>query len=547
MGASGAGKTTLLNILAGRVPDGDIDGEILVNGQRRGSNWKRVTGYVQQDDILYHMLTVEETIRFAATLKLPREMRQGEKNARVEQVITSLGLAGVAKSKIGDSIHRGISGGERKRVSIGVELVSDPRLMFLDEPTSGLDAFTAFYIIESIKRLAEREYRTIIMTIHQPRTNILNLFDKILLLSQGKTVFFGNLEDALVHFERCGYECPRHENPADFFLDIISIDNRSEEAQTESKQRADKLIRAWEAEHPEEQQSSHQQHPTRKEKNSGKKWMNPYWKEMAVLMRRDFRTQLRDTSTLIGLIMQTIIVALLISFIFFQMPRSFAGVQNRIGLLFFVPINQTFTIVMPLISIFALDRAIILRERYSATYRTSPAFLSKFLSLLPLRLTLTTIFSFMVYYISGLRTDSFQYFLVFWCLLMVHTLCAVALGIAIGASVPSVQTGQVIGPLIIVVFLLFGGNLANAASVTWILRWLQYISLVFYCYQGLISNELDGLVFDGVPGNHYLNQYYLNQFSWYAAVGAMLGLMVIFLILGYIALRISTRPKMKLV
>lgn len=545
MGASGAGKTTLLNILAGRVRAGDIEGDILVNGLPRATNWKRVVGYVQQDDIMYHMLTVEETIRFAASFKLPRDMTASEKNARVQQVINALGLSAVAKSKIGDAINRGVSGGERKRVSIGVELVSDPRLLFLDEPTSGLDAFTAFYIIQSLKRLAESEFRTILMTIHQPRTNILKMFDKILLLSQGKTVFFGNLEDALAHFERCGYECPRHENPADFFLDIISIDNRSADAREESRQRSDKLTRAWEAEHPVRSPSSVDS--KRKEIKSVKRWVNPFWKEFGILLKRDFMTQFRDRTSLIGLIMQTVIVGLLISFIFFQMPNTFAGVQNRIGLLFFVPINQTFTIVMPLISIFALDRAIILRERYSATYRTSSAFLAKFISLIPLRLALTTLFAFMVYYISGLRTDGFDKFLVFWCLLIAHTLCAIALGIAIGASVPSVQAGQVIGPLIIVVFLLFGGNLANASSVTWILRWLQYTSLVFYCYQGLISNELSGQTFDGVPGDYYLNEYSLNQFSWYAATGALLGLMVVFLILGYIALRISTKPKMKLV
>lgn len=131
-------------------------------------------------------------------------------------------------------------------------------------------------------------------------------------------------------------------------------------------------------------------------------------------------------------------------------------------------------------------------------------------------------------------------------MLVVHTLCSIALGMFVAASVPSVQVGQVVGPLLIVIFLLFGGNLANAGSVTWILRWIQYTSLIFYCYQGLISSQLDGLTFEGVPGQFYLNLYDLDQFSWYAATGALLGLTGVFLLLGYIALRISTRPKMKL-
>jgi ABC-type multidrug transport system permease subunit len=133
------------------------------------------------------------------------------------------------------------------------------------------------------------------------------------------------------------------------------------------------------------------------------------------------------------------------------------------------------------------------------------------------------------------------------CLLVVHTLCAIALGMAVAASVPTVQIGQVLGPLFIVIFLLFGGNLANASSVTWILRWIQYTSLIFYCYQGLISSQLQGQTFNGVPGEYYLGLYDLNQFSWYASTGAMLGLTVVFLVIGYVALRISTRPRMKLV
>ena len=155
MGASGAGKTTLLNVLAGRIAGGVITGDILVNGKKRGRDWKRIVGYVQQEDVFQETLTVEETIRFAATLKLPRTMDAREKEARVQRVIQSTGLGRVAQSYIGGPLLRGISGGELKRVSIGLELVSDHRVVFLDEPTSGLDAFTAFYIVELIKRVAD--------------------------------------------------------------------------------------------------------------------------------------------------------------------------------------------------------------------------------------------------------------------------------------------------------------------------------------------------------------------------------------------------------
>lgn len=542
MGPSGSGKTTLLNLLAGRVSTkGRITGQVLVNNQYRPADWRRHVGYVQQDDILYRTLTVKETVQFAAKMRLPKG--EGEwREERADQVIHSLGLGQARDTQIGDNLHRGVSGGERKRTSIAVELVADTKLLLLDEPTSGLDAFTAFYIIEMIKeKLAKEQKRTVMMTIHQPRANILSMFDKILLLSQGRTVFFGSLSEALAHFERQGQVCPELENPADFFLDRISVDARTEESRGTSQQRIDSLIAAWEQEHRESTIESPHTAPS-----TMTGWPNLWTTEFGYLLQRAFKIQFRDYPTLIGLIVQTIIIALLLSFVFFQMNNDFAGVQNRIGLLFFIPIDITFTMVMPLIAIFALDRAVIKKERYSGTYRTSAFYCAQVVSLLPVRLLLSTVFSFIVYYITGLRTDSFTYFLVFLLLILMVTMTAVSLGVAIAASVPSVEIGQIIGPLLIVVFLIFGGNLANANAVTWILRWIQYTSLIFYTYQGLVQNEFSGLTLDNRPGDSFLRDYSLDQIPWYFDVVALAGLTAVFLLFGYVALRFSTKPRINL-
>ena len=132
-------------------------------------------------------------------------------------------------SLIGSAEKRGISGGERKRVSICNELVADPRLIFMDEPTSGLDSFTALTICEALKEYVERDRETILMTIHQPRLNLLRLFSAIIILSQGKVVFFGSVDEALDHFASLGYHCPEGENPADYFLDLATVSNKSPE------------------------------------------------------------------------------------------------------------------------------------------------------------------------------------------------------------------------------------------------------------------------------------------------------------------------------
>ena len=173
------------------------------------------------------------------------------------------------------------------------------------------------------------------------------------------------------------------------------------------------------------------------------------------------------------------------------------------------------------------------------------AYLARFISLLPSRLFLYTIFAFLVYYIAGLRTDGFQHFIIFWAVLMDVVLAAITLGLLIAASVPTVQLGQIIGTLVIVIFLLFAGNLANASNVTWILRWIQYISIIFYTYEALIQNELRGN-FDGVSGNSYLNQYSLAQLPIVACAMVVLGLALVFFAAGYVALRISTKPKIRL-
>ena len=192
MGGSGAGKSTLLNILSGRLGKGKLTGEILVNGAKRDpGNWKKQCAFVEQDDLLFRNLSVTETLRYSAMLRLPRSVSLAEKRLRVEQIIMQLGLNSCRDTKIGDAQNKGISGGERKRVSIGVELITEPDILFLDEPTSGLDAFNAFNVIENLKNLAMEQSKIIVLTIHQPRTDILELFDKIILLSIGKPVWFG--------------------------------------------------------------------------------------------------------------------------------------------------------------------------------------------------------------------------------------------------------------------------------------------------------------------------------------------------------------------
>lgn len=245
MGGSGAGKTTLLNTLAGRIRlnRGDrVSGTIRVNGSERDATWSKTAGYVEQFDLMYGRLTVQETIQYAADFKLLKTITAGEKRAIVDTVIGLLGLERVRHSRVGDDLMRGVSGGERKRTAIGIELVTFPGLLFLDEPTTGLDSSTAQNLIETLKSLAQKTSMTIILTIHQPRASILPLFNHIIFMSQGRTVFNGTISACLAHIKSVlGVESPPNENPADFVMDLLTVKN----GDVDAAGRVKILIDAW--------------------------------------------------------------------------------------------------------------------------------------------------------------------------------------------------------------------------------------------------------------------------------------------------------------
>jgi ABC-type multidrug transport system ATPase subunit len=203
------------------------------NGVDRNSfSYSHYIGYVQQDDILMQSMSVKECLIFAARMKLPKEV---DKEERVQELLDSLKLNKCADTKIGGPLLKGISGGERKRTSIGVELITNPNLIFLDEPTTGLDSFTATNVIEVLRDLAASG-RTVISTIHQPNSEIYEMFDQLLLLSNGLTLYHNSADLAVEHFRKYGYECPHLTNPADYFMNMMSIEAYDEDDDADEDQ-----------------------------------------------------------------------------------------------------------------------------------------------------------------------------------------------------------------------------------------------------------------------------------------------------------------------
>eukprot|EP01134_Creolimax_fragrantissima_P007093 CFRG7093T1 len=216
MGNSGSGKSTLLKVLARRKDSADVSGEILCDGKKQTGRTKYSCGYLPQEDMLIMQLTVKENLLFSAKLRLPSTSSQDEVNRRVKSTIEELNLTGVA-----NMFASKLSGGERRRLHIGLELLREPGLLILDEPTSGLDSHTAMNLLLVLRNLVNRG-RTVILSIHQPRHSIFSMFDELILLNQGKCVYGGPASVAVEYFKVQGYEAAIHDNPADWLLDIMN-------------------------------------------------------------------------------------------------------------------------------------------------------------------------------------------------------------------------------------------------------------------------------------------------------------------------------------
>jgi ABC-type multidrug transport system ATPase subunit len=247
LGPSGAGKTTFLNVLSRRLRSKKVSGEITVNNAHASRlQFQHLSGFVAQDDVLMGSLTCEEALMFAARLKLPDSIPEEQQIATARSLLKNLGLEHVKDHLIGytgaasrnTGLQRGLSGGERKRVSVCFEMVSNPKILFLDEPTSGLDSFAARAVMENLRDLSFYG-RTIIATIHQPSAEIFRMFDYLLLLAEGQTVYFGPAHKAVQHFQTLGINPPANVNPADFLLKTIHIPPKEvlkiEEEQSEAE------------------------------------------------------------------------------------------------------------------------------------------------------------------------------------------------------------------------------------------------------------------------------------------------------------------------
>ncbi|XP_020538939.1 ABC transporter G family member 9 isoform X2 [Jatropha curcas] len=486
LGPSGSGKTTLLTALGGKL-GGKLEGTITYNGKPFSNAIKRSIGFVTQDDALYPNLTVTETLVFTALLRLPNSLTKEEKVMHAEAVITQLGLVKCKNNIIGGPFLRGVSGGERKRVSIGQELLINPSLLFLDEPTSGLDSTTAQRIVSAVWDHAKGG-RVIVMTIHQPSSKLFYMFDKVLLLSEGNPLYFGRGSEVMDYFSTIGYTPSVAMNPSEFLLDLANglasySDSHNNQAKVKKillcaykSNLADKLKAEVEA------IEDHRLQDGMNEKQSSQ-WPTTWWQQFTILLRRGIKERRHESFS--GLrICQVLMVALLVGLIWWQTDIS--HLQDQIGLLFFisgfwafVPLNQaTFT--------FPKERKMLTKELSSGTYRPSSYFMSRMISDLPMELALPTVFVTITYWMGGLKPAP-KNFLPSLFVILFNVLVSQGMGLALGATIMDQKSAAVLGQVIMLSFQLSAGFFIQ--HVPSFIGWIKYFSICFNALKLLLGSQ----------------------------------------------------------
>lgn len=506
MGPSGAGKTSLLNALARQVPKTKgmtFTGVLTVNGVPAGQNGLP-QAYVQQDDLFFSQLTVRETLTMAAHLRLPPSMANAEKDAYVDKLIAKLGLTSSADTPVGDAKTRGISNGEKKRLSIGCELIHSPSLVFVDEPTTGLDSFQAEKVMETLKQLA-KDNHTVICSIHQPRSSIFAMFDDLVLLSSGSLVYAGPAAQAIDHFASLGLKCPDHYNPAEYLADQISNDTSSDVARKSSQDRIDKLVMAWKDKAVKAAgQTSSGSNTSGTVSNGSAVPRNGvtqvgWFRQFRLLFRRSWRQAIRDKATNVSRTIVNFNSALVFGFIYFRLKLTSSTVQDRLGLLQVSAVNTAMASMIKTISVFPSEKTIVGRERAKKSYGVLPYFLGKLIAELPITSFFPVLFGSVLYPMTGLNPSPAR-IARFFGIVILESFAASAFGLTVGSLAPTKDAAIAMGPAMMLIFIVFGGYYVNADNVSSLLKWIPKASLIQWGFQGLCVNEFKGVEFGDKPG-----------------------------------------------
>ncbi|SNX85063.1 related to ATP-binding cassette protein (ABC) transporter [Melanopsichium pennsylvanicum] len=534
MGPSGAGKSTLLDVLSTRKPPSDGSVSLSIGSQ----DVKSISSYVEQSDSLLGVLTVRETIWYSAKLSLPPSTINAEIDERTDLIISDLGLSGVSGQKIGTPIQRGISGGQKRRVSIGCSLVTLPKILFLDEPTSGLDTFTAHEVIAAIRNLAKRHNIAVLATIHSPNWEIFSSFDNTLLLSKGRTIYQGSTSGVAPWFAQLGHKCPEHTNPADFMIELVNDDflhsNRNAGINTEPK--AEQFLIAkgdtkgfadtW-AKHISSPMNSttlrtsssassaqcthvtknaecatfESHYPTLNSSSSSSSSSSfssngvaSQWSKTVTLTRRNFLNYSRNLLAYGVRLGMYLGMGVLLATVWVNLEQTDTRINDRLSVHFFSVAFLGFMAVAG-IPAFLEERSVLLRESKNRLYGPLAFTLANTISTIPLMFVCSVVFSVLAYWSIGLHPGA-GFFFRFLAFLYLGVLAAEFQALLIAAAIPIFVAALAVCAFLNGFWMCVQGYFIRAVNLPkfWY-YWAHWIDYETYAFDILVKNDLKNLVF----------------------------------------------------
>ncbi|CAL1409645.1 unnamed protein product [Linum trigynum] len=513
IGPSGSGKSTLLDALAGRLSSNVVmSGKILLNGRKKKPDCT-TTGYVTYENTLLGTLTVRETVTYSAHLRLPSTMTKKEINDIAQGTISGMGLQDCADRLLGNWHLRGISSGEKKRLSIALEILTRPQLLFLDEPTTGLDSASAFFVVQTLRNIAQ-DGKTVICSIHQPSSEVFTLFDELCLLSDGEVIYSGEAKMAVEFFAEAGFPCPIRANPSDHFLRCINSDfdqmittligqqkNSTDMPTAEIKS---KLLEKYRlSDYAAKERARVKQMSATKGnviKSKFKRQAN-WWKQLLTLTKRSSVNMWRDWGYYRVRIGVYITLSIAVGTIFFDIGRSRAAVFERGACGAFVSGFMTFMSIGGFPS-FIEELKVFSKERLDGHYGVGIYIMSNFISSFPYLALMSLSTASITYYMVKFRTEFSRF--VYVCLLLISGIAAVeSCMMAIASLVPNFLMGVIIGAGYIGILAMTAGYFRffpDLPKVFWQYP-MSYLNYAAWALQGAFKNDMIGLEIDPlVPG-----------------------------------------------
>ena len=522
VGKPGCGKSCLFKLLANQLRYGDVYGKYFYNGRVPDSKkFQRLVSLVNQDDVHMPAYTVRQTFEFAARCQMPEGTPEIKIQERVLQVMELLKLDHRADVVVGNALLRGVSGGEKKRVTIGIEFVKGPGLFLLDEPTTGLDAKTAIDVFQFVRIVADLG-PPVIVVLKQPSYELFQLFDVLMIMTNGSLAYMGPAQKALKYFNNLGYACPPRMNPIDFLSEVVETphlyeipDSELDPALVQLRPRTPaQFIETYRKSHYHERQVTEvaaltPKHPTRVAPSPRRlsrsdpeyfsQYPQPLYHQVSLCITRAFSFVVHQPRYMIFRIAKAIIMALFIGTMFFDILKRYSphgdlpnqqAAFSLQGLLFNVIAFLGFAspaAMPPLL----MERAVFWEQRAKRYYSTFPYFFAGIIVELPAALAESIVYGSIVYWMCGLNPAPDRYFF-FLLVTLFLTLTMNSFCRFVASTSRTFAVANAAAPSVIALMILFAGFIIQEQSIPPWFIWLYYLSPFRYAYEALTINELAG-------------------------------------------------------